>query len=394
MTLRNLDKAPFPWFGGKSAAADLVWALIGDVPHYVEPFFGSGAVLLGRPHPANRSHYSETANDLDGFVVNFWRAMKSYPVETACAASWPVAEADKTARQIALLRWRDESLERLAGDAEWCCPIMAGWWAWALSVQIGAFDGKSAWAADPETGRIFKQARGATREPGVTRDRPPLVGDGQGVNHAGTREPGVLDPPSGSFMLDELDWGAAYHGCVMPELVRWFRHLAARLRHVRVLNGDWSRVVTKAAAWTLPVRMKKDGVAGVFLDPPYADTASRSKGLYAQDSLTVAHDVREWCIANGGDPKWRIVLAGFDGEHGTALTDAGWREIEWFRGGFLVGGMGNTRRDGSGKRHQQHRERFWASPHCLPLDGEDVAADEDANGLFAGERCSSEEVQP
>lgn len=55
MTLRNLDRAPFPWFGGKSKAADTVWSLLGDVPHYVEPFFGSGAVLLGRPHPANRS---------------------------------------------------------------------------------------------------------------------------------------------------------------------------------------------------------------------------------------------------------------------------------------------------------------------------------------------------
>lgn len=38
--LKNLDKAPFPWFGGKSRAAAAVWALLGDVPHYVEPFFG------------------------------------------------------------------------------------------------------------------------------------------------------------------------------------------------------------------------------------------------------------------------------------------------------------------------------------------------------------------
>lgn len=38
-------KAPFPWFGGKSTVADLVWQRFGDVPNYVEPFFGSGAVL-------------------------------------------------------------------------------------------------------------------------------------------------------------------------------------------------------------------------------------------------------------------------------------------------------------------------------------------------------------
>jgi site-specific DNA-adenine methylase len=45
-------KAPFPWFGGKSRVADIVWDRFGDVANYVEPFFGSGAVLL---HPAPRS---------------------------------------------------------------------------------------------------------------------------------------------------------------------------------------------------------------------------------------------------------------------------------------------------------------------------------------------------
>lgn len=56
--------APFPWFGGKSRVADLVWSRFGaDVPNYVEPFFGSGAVLLGRPGGAGST---ETVNDKDG----------------------------------------------------------------------------------------------------------------------------------------------------------------------------------------------------------------------------------------------------------------------------------------------------------------------------------------
>lgn len=389
MTLKNLAKAPFPWFGGKSRAADLVWELLGDVPHYVEPFFGSGAVLLGRPHPCNRPYFSETVNDLDGFVVNFWRAVQWYPEATAEAASWPVTEADKQARQIALLRWRDETgLERLAGDAAWCDPVMAGWWARAVSVQIGAFAGDGPWTADRATGRIVKQPRAprepgvnrnlphlsddgrgvnrpGTREPGVSRDLPHLGDDGKGVNHAGTREPGVLDPITvehGRSALDQ-DWGAEFHDRTMPELVRWFRYLAARLRHVRVVNGDWKRVVTTGAAWTLPVR-SGDGPAGVFLDPPYADTADRANNLYAEDSFTVAHEVRDWCLKWGDNPKFRIVLAGFDGEHGTDLTDAGWTVHEWFTEGHLTGGMaqiGKAGKDG----HQQHRERLWASPHCL-----------------------------
>jgi DNA adenine methylase len=42
-------QAPFPYFGGKSRVAEIVWARFGDVDNYVEPFFGSGAVLLARP---------------------------------------------------------------------------------------------------------------------------------------------------------------------------------------------------------------------------------------------------------------------------------------------------------------------------------------------------------
>lgn len=72
-------KAPFPWFGGKSRVAPQVWAAFGDVPNYVEPFFGSGAVLLGRPHEPG----IETVNDLDGFVANAWRALAHDPEEVA-----------------------------------------------------------------------------------------------------------------------------------------------------------------------------------------------------------------------------------------------------------------------------------------------------------------------
>lgn len=41
--------APFPYFGGKARIADRVWQALGKVDHYLEPFFGSGAVLLRRP---------------------------------------------------------------------------------------------------------------------------------------------------------------------------------------------------------------------------------------------------------------------------------------------------------------------------------------------------------
>jgi hypothetical protein len=81
----------------------------------------------------------------------------------------------------------------------------------------------------------------------------------------------------------------------------------------------------------------------------------------SHEDYAVAGQVREWCLANGDNPKHRIVYAGYDGEGG-GLQAAGWTEVEWFTAGHLTGGMGNVRKDGT---HQQHRERLWLSPHCL-----------------------------
>ncbi len=425
----NYRKTPFPWFGGKSKAAPLVWQLLGDCHHYVEPFFGGGAVLLNRPHPCNRPYYSETVNDLDGLVVNAWRAMQYHPEETARHASWPVSELDKNARQIHVLQWRkDKNFELLAGTHDYCDPLIAGWWLWGTCVQIGAFDGNAPWTCDPTTGRIRKwkdiqaesepgvsrnrpelisggrgvnrpQAREPgvfrdlphltgsqgvnrpqTREPGVARDRPDINDNGRGVNHPNTREPGVarnrpqltdngrgVNRPQArepGVLSDQP--GNEFHAMAMPELIRWFQWLSARLRHVRIINGDWSRVCTTGAAHTLPIR-QGHGPCAFFLDPPYSAEAGRDMTLYAMESGSVAHDVREWCVKNGANPLNRIVLAGFDTEH-AELEAHGWTVHEWFAAGHLQGGMGNVRKDKSKGGHQQKRERLWASPHCLPIN--------------------------
>ena len=344
----NQRKAPFPWFGGKRHAAPHVWAALGDVPHYVEPFAGSLAVLLERPHLPNRPYYSETVNDLDGLLVNFWRAVRLHPDETADAAAWPVAEYDKHARSCRLLAWREsEAGARLAGDPDFCDPVMAGWWVWAVSCQIGAWGAGGPWWPDAE-GRLRR------RGGGTKADLPHLSGDGQGANHPGLREPGLGD--------DEPD-GFTYHPMTMPQAHLWFRYLAARLRHVRILNGQWTRAVTNGASFTIPVRQGA-GPAGYFLDPPYGDVGRED--LYGKhESLTVSADVREWCITAGDDPRRRIVYAGYDTE-GADLLAAGWREQEWFTAGFLSGGMGQISKTGT---HQQHRERLWFSPHCVtPTD--------------------------
>lgn len=53
-------RSPFPYFGGSRDCAPLVWRALGDVQNYVEPCFGSGAVLLARPHEPNRTRTEES----------------------------------------------------------------------------------------------------------------------------------------------------------------------------------------------------------------------------------------------------------------------------------------------------------------------------------------------
>jgi len=138
-------RAPFPWFGGKSKIAPQVWARLGDTPNYVEPFFGSGAVLLKRPDWSPQVTWTETINDRDGFVANFWRAVKNDPAQVAHYADWPTNENDLNARHVWLRERRDSLTRLLEGDPDYYDPKIAGWWVWGLCCWIGG-----GWC-DPDT---------------------------------------------------------------------------------------------------------------------------------------------------------------------------------------------------------------------------------------------------
>ena len=94
-------KTPFPWFGGKSRAANLIWSRLGsEIGNYVEPFLGSAAVWLNRP---NQFDGWAALNDKDGNIANFWRAMQHDPDGVCEAANYPVSEADLHARHLWLV---------------------------------------------------------------------------------------------------------------------------------------------------------------------------------------------------------------------------------------------------------------------------------------------------
>lgn len=138
--------APFPYFGGKSWACEAVWAALGDPVNYVEPFAGSAAILLGRPQCGK----IETINDADGFVSNFWRAVKGDAAEVAFHADYPVNEADLLARHSYMVRHLPELLSRLHADPFYYDARIAGWWCWGACNWIGTgwCSGRGPWVIE------------------------------------------------------------------------------------------------------------------------------------------------------------------------------------------------------------------------------------------------------
>jgi hypothetical protein len=363
-------KAPFPWFGGKSKVAPIVWDYFGDVENYVEPFAGSLAVLLGRPFDPK----TETVNDLDCYLANFWRALSVDPEALAVAADWPVNEADLHARHQWLVN-QEQFRERMKTDPDFFDAKIAGWWVWGISQWIG-----SGWCSKPEwTGRTNAGAvpRGIHRKlislgddgRGVNRKRPMIHGGhtGKGV-HA--EQPGVASQFGSSRKIPHLGNSGrgvnrkrpllSGHGLEIGvnaersfALLEYFYALADRLRRVRVCCGDWHRVLG-------PSVTVKHGVCGVFLDPPYdmrvvSNSDGASDGLYAHHSNDISVAVREWAFENGSNPLLRIALCGYEGEH--QFPDS-WTCVPW----KSQGGYGSQSAAGY---ENATRERIWFSPHCL-----------------------------
>jgi len=292
-------KAPWPHFGGKSRVADVIWDRFGNVTTYIEPFAGSLAVLLARPHEPK----FETVNDRDAYIANLWRSLKWDPEGVAEYADWPNNEADIFARHNWLAR-RAVFRERMCSDPEYFDIRVAGYWLWEAGLRIGS---------------------GAAIVP----------------DHSGTHSKPKNNPNG-------------IHGLVFREqYLENFRALSARLRWVRVLCGDWSRCLTPVEIGT--------GLTGILLDPPYAG----NEYVYAEQSTGVAHEVREWALANGDNPQLRIALCGYR-EH--KMPDS-WTTYRW----KAVGGYGNQ---GHGRgRENAELETIHFSPHCLkPMSLFDEAA--------------------
>lgn len=313
-------KAPFPYFGGKSRVAADVWARIGDVPRYIEPFAGSLAVLLARPRPWSGL---EIVNDSDGLLVNAWRGMAKDPGAVAEHADWPATEPDLHARHAWLVGHREDITRHLEGDPDWFDAKAAAWWLWGIGLWIGG-----GWCSDTGPWRVVEVDSNDGR--GIHRQLLHAGNDGRG--------------------------NARMVGWRRERLLAAFEPIAERLRDALIMCGDWQRVVTPAVMFgSGKGRSSVDGACGVFLDPPYG-LGEREGGLYAHDAHDVTRDVEAWCRDNGDDPRLRIALCGYDGEYDLP----GWSVLHW----KANGGYSGQSEASSRARENSRRERVWFSPHC------------------------------
>jgi site-specific DNA-adenine methylase len=361
-------RAPFPYFGGKSRAAALVWSRFGKVVNFVEPFFGSGAVLLACPE--NQRPRVETVNDLSCFLANFWRATKTDPDAVAEAADCPVIETDLHSRHKWLLAQAVDLRAKLDADPSYYDARIAGWWVWGASAWIG-----SGWCEETAPKDHWQQPpkmaapSGGNPRPdyghgvhsasmrGSSRRLPDLAGGtqwgtdepnaraGRGVHSATARGPSQQLPDLSGARPDGGQVGHGLHAAGMrTRLYDIFAALSARLRHVRVACGDFERILTPSVTY-------RHGLTAVFLDSPYKGFES----VYGQGK-PCAPRAREWALEAGQRPDMRIALCGYEGEHDMPST---WECVAWkAKGGYSNAAKGGN--NGNAKR-----ERIWFSPACL-----------------------------
>lgn len=333
--------APFTWFGGKSRASDLIWKVFGNTPNYVEPFAGSLAVLLGRP--AN-SRGLETINDLDCYLINFWRAVSKDPKEVAKYAEWPCSEVDQNARHLWLVKQKSFR-ERMNVDPDYFDAKVAGYWVWGQCLWIGTgWCDQKFWRGEKDgSGKIHKKLIHQGGGKGINRKLPAIGNSGRGINrqlpHVGGGRGINRQIPHLSSQGQGL-FGATRAGAIQ----QWFEDLKHRLRDVRICCGDWKRVLTPAVTTA-------QGVTAVLLDPPYGGDNNQH---YAVGTKKIADDVQAWAIKNGENRDFRIALCGYEGDYAGAFKMPGnWTKVEWI-----------ARKGYQSDPKAGHRERIWFSPYC------------------------------
>ena len=313
--------APIPYFGGKRKIAQKVWAYLGDVKTYIEPFFGSGAVLLMRPRTRHEKIY-ELINDIDGNIANMWRALQFDIDEVEKWCDWPVNHIDLIARRKVIIESYDQLKNNLVADPEFYDAKLAGYYLWAASCWLGC-------------GLMTKKAI------------PVLSGD-HGIEQYRSmgKIPGIT---SDSGIIAKQD--------TMKE---YLLKIQQRIKKIKVVCGEWHQVC--GGKW-----QENNGVVGIYFDPPYS-SEDRCKDVYKYDSLDVGKAVEKWALERGNNPAYRIVISGYEGDYKN-LIGSGWKVEAW----VAWGGFSNMAIKKKRIKENRTLERIYISPYCINIAEEQAS---------------------
>lgn len=95
---------PLKWHGGKHYLAKQIVARMVEHVHYVEPFFGGGAVLLNK----DPDGVSEVVNDINRELTDFWRVLQ-------CESSFDAFVRRMQATPFSEIEW-EESDDQSSND--------------------------------------------------------------------------------------------------------------------------------------------------------------------------------------------------------------------------------------------------------------------------------------
>ena len=277
-------------------------------------FYNSNCKSIACERSINKSIYTE-GHPMPRMSLSFPVSVFNFETTTGnyFANKVLVHNCDLSARKRTLIKNEARLLENLIADDKWHDPVMAGYWIWAASCWIGS--GLTSIGLIPHIGH-----------------------GGKGVHAIGKR------PHIGHG-------GKGVHAACNQNIYDWFNRLSERLRYVRVVCGDWTRVC--GGKW-----QDKMGTCGMFFDPPYG-VADRDTSVYHHDSTTVAADVMAWCAERGANERYRIVLAGYE-EYQTLIDKHGWTSESW----KANGGYANITSDASRGKENRKREMLYYSPFC------------------------------
>ena len=317
-------RPPITYVGRKIKAAPKVWERMGNVRTYIDPCCGSLAVPLASPYGAADR---EIFNDVNGLVCNFHRAMRNHPRELAAAADRPTVHQDLSTAVRKLYEAEPDLTEKQFEDFDYCNVEIAGLWAWVTCISI-------------DMGRGISDgyySEGRFNEIILTADHytAPEVDD---ENYYPERD---------------VFTGERLYG--------WFQILSDRIRRAYILCKDWSKLFSPSVTGITKTKVGKisNPTCGVFFDPPYVGT----EGMYAAAN-EIALDIFNWCVENGDNPMYRIVLCGYEGDYPD--FPEGWTMESWVRSAGMetTGGEGRT---------QLRKEALYFSPHCLPPKDDEEA---------------------